>query len=94
MEPGDWVEGEPKWWWKYVYPARDQFWAGLIASIVKAEPDPHPWVQSFTAEVLEGVTMVRASGSTKDSKIGSRLKEEGLKKIVDAMHVAQRAQAA
>lgn len=36
MEPGDWVEGEPKWWWKYVYPARDQFWAEMIAAIAKA----------------------------------------------------------
>jgi hypothetical protein len=94
MEPGDWVEGEPKWWWKYVYPARDRFWAELIASTSKAEPGPSPWVQSFTADVLEGVAMVRASGTTKDKKVSTRLREEGFKKITDATHVAQRAEAA
>jgi hypothetical protein len=94
MEPGDWVEGEPKWWWKYVYPARDRFWAELIASTAKAEPGPSPWVQAFMADVLEGVAMVRASGVVKDQKISTRLKKEGLTKITEATNVAQRAQAA
>jgi hypothetical protein len=94
MEPGDWVEGEPKWWWKYVYPARDQFWAELIASISKADPSPQPWVQSFTADILEGVAMVHASGTTADQKVSSRLKEEGLKKITEAINAAQQAKAA
>jgi hypothetical protein len=92
MEPGDWVEGEPKWWWKYVYPARDRFWAELIAS--NFEPNPQPWVQTLTADVLEGLAMVRASGTAKDKNVSTRLKEEGFKKITEATHVAERAKAA
>ena len=92
MEPGDWVEGEPKWWWKYVYPARDVFWAELIAA--NFDPSPQPWLQAFSAEVLEGLAMVRAAGTTKDKNVSTRLKEEGFKKITEATHAAERAKAA
>jgi hypothetical protein len=94
MEPGDWVEGEPRWWWKYVYPAREQFWAELVARISNAGPSPDPWIQSLTADVLEGVAMIHASGRTTDRKVVSQLRHEGLKKIADAANVAQKTQAA
>jgi hypothetical protein len=92
MEPGDWVEGEPKWWWKYVFPVRDRFWAQFIAS--RFEPSPVPWVQSVSAEVLEGVAMIRASATVTDKKVSRRLSEEGVKKIAEATKLVQHAQAA
>jgi hypothetical protein len=54
----------------------------MIASTMKAEPSPNPWVQAFTADVLESVAMVHASGSTADQKITSRLREELLGAVV------------
>src|SRR5215469_12861120 len=92
MEPGDWVEGEPKWWWKYVYPARDRFWAELIAA--NFDPNPDPWVQSFTGEVLEGIAMVRASATVADKKVRLRLREEATNKIAAAMKPVPKAEAA
>jgi|GEM_PF-5248138 len=94
MEPGDWVEGEPKWWWKYVYPARDRFWGELIALNLNTGPSPDPWVQSFTAEVLEGVVMIRASATHKDEKVSARLRTEGINKITAATNSAHQAHAA
>ena len=88
----DWPEGQPQWWWKYVYPARDLFWSQLLAA--NLGPVPDPWLQSFTADVLEGVAMIRASGVQNDPEIRARLKEEGLKKISHATHVAHGAKAA
>jgi hypothetical protein len=41
---GDWVEGEAQWWWKYVFPARERFWAMIQAN---ADPIPDPWRQSI-----------------------------------------------
>jgi len=54
----------------------------MIASATQADPSPNPWVQAFTADVLESVAMVHASGSTADQKISSHLREELLGAVV------------
>ena len=46
---GDWVEGEPKWWWKYVFPAKAQFWQVLAG--MKAEPHPEPMLDAVATEI-------------------------------------------
>src|SRR4051812_12117570 len=45
VNEGDWVEGEPKWWWKYVMPNESVFWVAVLAAKNRvAEPEPSPWL--------------------------------------------------
>jgi hypothetical protein len=83
VNEGDWVEGEVKWWWKYVFPAKAQFWQ--LLAVIKAEPHPDPWFQAFSGQVQEALAMVNASTSIMDKEAGARLKHEGVEKIAKAL---------
>ncbi len=82
LSDGDWVEGEVKWWWKYVFPRREQFWLNIL--VQRLDPQPDPWLQAVTGEILEGVAMLHAAARIGDEAIKSRLKNEAANKIADA----------
>ncbi len=77
----DWVEGTPKWWWKYVFPNRETLW---LAVLTKVEPDPVPWLQRVTGEVLEGLVMLHAAARA-DQAMAERLRSEAIVKINQAL---------
>ena len=89
LNEGDWVEGEPKWWWKYVFPAKDRFWQ--VLAVVTAEAHPDPMLQAFSGEVQEGLAMVNGSASITDKQVGARLRHEGVEKIAKALSSVQHA---
>lgn len=78
MEPGDWVEGKPQWWWKYVFPARGDFWLGVIQRL---GPSPDPWKEA-SADILEGLAMVHGIAAVGDPQIKERLHQEAVTKIL------------
>lgn len=78
MEDGDWVEGAPEWWWKYVFPARIDFWLGILQ---RQGPVPDPWKEA-TGHILEGLAMVRAVAAVDDPQIKERLHQEAVAKIL------------
>ena len=82
MANDDYVEGSPKWWWKYVFPNGERFWLTVAASLELA-PDPHPWRQRVTSEVLEGVVMLHAAARA-DQSAAERLTGEAVAKIHQA----------
>ena len=86
---GDWVEGPPQWWWKYVFPTRGRFWAAMLtAKIHDAEdPIPDPWLQRVTADILEGLAILHAAATVGDVAASARLKEEAVQKINRAVRV-------
>ncbi len=81
MNEGDWVEGSPKWWWKYVMPAEDVFWESILAQ--RAGPSPEPWLRA-TAEALEAVAMLRATARVSDTGVRTRLQSEAAAKLQGA----------
>ena len=88
MNDGDWVEGKPQWWWKYVFPAEEQFWASILQNQVSKAgqvngPSPEPWRKEVTA-ILEGLAMVNATATVGKGEIGEKLRAEGVAKIVAA----------
>ena len=85
MSDGDWVEGKPQWWWKYVFPAEKQFWASVLENqaVHVASPHPEPWHQA-TIEIMQGVAMINATASMGKSDVSERLRAEGVAKIVAA----------
>ena len=88
LNEGDWVEGEPQWWWKYVFPAREKFWLAVLSANLGPEPDP--WRQGLVGKILEGVAMLQASERVSDKAIGARLKNEALKQMGGAMESLSR----
>jgi hypothetical protein len=83
MSEGDWVEGAPKWWWKYVFPARADFWR-LILQTEKMDPEPDPWIQATIADLLEAAVMVRAIVKAPDTESKVRIRKEVDEKIQGA----------
>ena len=87
LNEGDWVEGAPQWWWKYVIPNPASFWQAVL-SIVAMEPDPHPWLQRVTGGVLEGVAMLHAASRVDEATAG-RLKSEASEKIRQSLEAVE-----
>ena len=81
LNDGDWVEGAPKWWWKYVFPNPERFWLQIIS----LEPEPAPWLQRVTGEVLEGLAMLHAASRATEDATVARLKSEAVSKISQAV---------
>jgi hypothetical protein len=78
------VKGAPKWWWKYVFPARSDFWR-LLLRAEKMGPEPDPWIQATIADLLEAAAMVRAIGKTSDIESKTRLRNEISEKVQGAL---------
>ena|SRR5579863_2373663 len=91
LNEGDWVEGAPKWWWKYVFPTPESFWSRIVAGLDPTpipwrqgvDPVPQPWLQRVTGEVLEGIVMLHASARAGEA--GERLRSEAVAKINQAV---------
>jgi hypothetical protein len=81
VNEGDWVEGAPKWWWKYVFPIPETLWLAVLARV---EPVPQPWLQKVTGEVLEGLAMLHAAARAGEAT-GERLRGEAVAKINQAV---------
>ena len=81
VNEGDWVEGAPKWWWKYVFPIPETLW---LAVLTRVEPVPNPWLQKVTGEVLEGLAMLHAAARA-DQATSLKLKNEAAAKISQAI---------
>ena len=86
MNEGDWVEGEPQWWWKYVFPARSRLWASLLAEHVT--PHPQPWREEVLGDVLEAAVLINAAARA-DDEVSERLKEEARAKLSRAHDAIQ-----
>jgi hypothetical protein len=84
MNEGDWVEGAPKWWWIYVFPARSDFWR-LLLRPEKMGPEPDPWAQEITADLPEAAVMVPAIAKVPDAESKARLRKEIDAKIQGAL---------
>jgi hypothetical protein len=80
---GDWVDGPVRWWWKYVFPVKDVFYANLLPRLKVgkvAGPQPEPWRQ-VAGELLETSAMVHALDSISDSATKSKLQTEAAAKL-------------
>ncbi len=77
---GDWVEGSVRWWWKYVFPAKDVFYGQLLGAERVIDPIPQPWRQA-TGELLEASAMLHAIGNVSDPATKSRLQTEIAAKV-------------
>jgi hypothetical protein len=84
---GEWIEGEPKWWWKYVIPAEIKFWSGILQ---QQDAMPEPW-EKVTGEILEGLVMVQAAVTVGDPQIRARLHQEGVAKVSAGAHALENA---
>ena len=93
VNDGDWVEGTPKWWWKYVFPTFDTFYLAVLREqgIGGQDPVPLPWLQRVTGEVLEGVVMLHAAAHA-DQAASERLRSEAAAKIRQAVTGIQQAE--
>ena len=83
LEPGDWVEGTPKWWWKYVFPTPDTLWRAVSQAAVFG-PSPDPWRQQIGA-VLQAAVMIQTSGAVKDRAVAAKLRNEAINNINGAV---------
>jgi hypothetical protein len=83
LEPGDWVEGTPKWWWKYVFPTPDTLWRAVSQAAVLG-PRPEPWRQQ-TGAILQAAVMLQASAAVKDRSAAAKLKGEAINNINGAV---------
>jgi hypothetical protein len=84
---GDWgLEGTPKWWWKYVMPTPESFYANILAQAVHLQgPDPSPWLQRASAEVMESLAMFHAAARMGEREGSARLKHEAFARISRAV---------
>jgi len=86
VNEGDWVEGEPKWWWKYVMPSESVFWAAVFAAKNRrSEPEPSPWLQSVSGQVMDGLAMLNAAARIGKTDEAAKLKKEATAKITRAV---------
>jgi len=86
VNEGDWVEGEPKWWWKYVMPNESVFWVAVLAAKNRvAEPEPSPWLQDVSGQIMDGLAMLNAAARIGKSDDAARLKKEATTKISRAV---------
>lgn len=84
---GDWVEGKPQWWWKYVFPSRVDFWLQALSHM---GPSPDLWKQEI-GTVLEGLTMLHVVTTINDAQAKERLHREAVSKIVEGANALARA---
>ena len=94
LSEGDWVEGKPQWWWKYVFPSETRFWLLILnENLAKdknfAEPEPEPWLEGVTAEILESLTMLHTATTVREEPVSQRLKKEAVAKINSALKVVR-----
>ena len=88
MNDGDWAEGKPQWWWKYVFPSREQLWLAVLhdridRGVQVSRPSPEPWREQ-TAVILEGVAMLQATTMIDNAEVSKRLTQEAVAKIIRA----------
>jgi hypothetical protein len=85
----DWgLEGTPKWWWKYVIPNPESFYAQVLAQAARAyDPEPSPWLQRASGEVMEGLAMFHAAARMGDREGSARLKSEAFARLSRAVGV-------
>ncbi len=83
LEPGDWVEGTPKWWWKYVFPTPDSLWRAVSLAAVLG-PVPDPWRQQIGA-ILQAAVMLQTSAAVKDRAAAAKLRNEAINNINGAV---------
>jgi hypothetical protein len=83
----DWgLEGTPKWWWKYVIPNPESFYAQVLAqATLVSGPNPVPWLQRASGEVMEGLAMFHAAASMGDREDSARLKSEAFARLSQAV---------
>lgn len=89
LEPGDWVEGDVKWWWKYVLPSQEVFWATVVAqqaTLVSRAPEQGSHIVS---EAMQAVAMLTASARVTDTAVASRLRNEAADKLRGASEKIQ-----
>jgi len=86
VNEGDWVEGEPKWWWKYVMPSESVFWAAVLAAKSRgATPEPAPWLQGVSGQIMDGLAMLNAAARIGHADEAAKLKQEATTKISRAV---------
>lgn len=91
---GYWIEGEPQWWWKYVFPPKIRVWLLILNEKWAkdknfAEPEPDPWLEGVTAEILESLTMLHTATTVREEAVSKRLKQEAVAKINSALKVVR-----
>jgi hypothetical protein len=79
ISDGDWVEGEVKWWWKYVFPAASNLWRAVLQASSDV-PDPSPWRQQI-GRLLESIVMLQASSKVSDRDVAEKLSKEAIHNI-------------
>ncbi len=87
---GDWVEGKPQWWWKYVFPSPTRFWLFTLNERLEkyknfVDPEPDPWLEGVTVEILESLTMLHTAMTVREEAVSQRLKQEAVAKINSAL---------
>jgi hypothetical protein len=84
INDGDWIEGRPQWWWKYVMPAESTFWATIVSqraqTVAVQGPSPDPWKQAKTLGA-EAVAMLYAAANVTDAKQRTQLLDEAAQKL-------------
>ncbi len=85
----DWgLEGTAKWWWKYVMPNPEIFYGQILAESARAaDPEPSPWLQRASAEVMEGLAMFKAAARMGEREGSERLKHEAFARLSRAVSV-------
>ena len=94
LSEGDWVEGKPQWWWKYVFPSKIRVWLLILNEKWAkdknfAEPEPDSWLEGLTAEILESLTMFHTATTVREEAVSQRLKQEAVAKINSALKVVR-----
>jgi hypothetical protein len=83
MNEGDWVEGAPQWWWRYVLPAQEEFWRLIAYGGPDTDPTPDPWKQA-SISLLEAVVLVCGISRTAERDAKTRLHQEAVQKLQSA----------
>ncbi|MEP6897017.1 MAG: hypothetical protein ABI870_00675 [Rhodanobacter sp.] len=88
-EGDDWgLEGTAKWWWKYVMPNPEIFYSQILAEAARlrsADPEPAPWLQRASGEVMEALAMFHAAARMGEREGSARLKHEAFARLSRAV---------
>jgi len=80
------LEGNPQWWWKYVTPPPERFYAQLLAELAKSEePQPAPWLQQSSAHIMESLVMFHAAVRMGEREGSARLKAKAYARLSHAV---------